>query len=170
MTKGTGLSGLPLLHIVADIFGAGVVFLLSAAFLRREQRLIEKLVATKDLSEKLIETLPGVFCIFDAEGNVRRSNRNFLGYPAAERFETGIFTTVAQESLEIARQVIKDAFENGSGETVAWLLGRNGAKVCCYLTGVRIIFENAPGVLEIAIAVSKGLRAQEDAKSQAATN
>jgi hypothetical protein len=78
MTKGTGLSRLPLPHIVADIFGAGVVFLLSLAFLRREQRLIEKLVATKDLSEKLIETLPGVFCIFDAEGNVRRWNRNFL--------------------------------------------------------------------------------------------
>ena len=73
----------------------------------------------------------GILHLFDAEGNVRRWNRNFLGYPAAERFETGIFTTVAQESLEIARQVMKDAFENGSGETEAWLLGKNGAKVCC---------------------------------------
>ena len=94
--------------------------------------------------------------------------QEFPGYPAAERFETGIFTTVAQEGLEIARQVMKDAFDSGSGETEAWLLGKNGAKACCYLTGVWIIFENAPGVLEIAVAVSKGLRAQEDAKSQAA--
>src|ERR1700732_2537401 len=74
-------------------------------------------------------------------GQCPAMEQEFPGYPAAERFETGIFTTVGQESLEIARQVMKDAFDSGSGETEAWLLGKNGAKVCCYLTGVRIIFE-----------------------------
>jgi len=46
-----------------------------------------------------MESRPGVVCVFDSSGNIRRWNSNFLGYSAADIMRTGIIGTVAPESL-----------------------------------------------------------------------
>src|ERR1700746_3282138 len=84
-------------HIITILFCGILVFFLSAMFLRREQ---VKLRASIALSDSLMESVPAVVCVFDAGGNVRRWNKNFLGYSASEVFGTGIMRTVAPESLD----------------------------------------------------------------------
>ncbi|HEV2728813.1 MAG TPA: SpoIIE family protein phosphatase, partial [Terriglobales bacterium] len=148
-------------HIIAALFCAIVVFMLSAPFLRREQVLAEKLLEAKCLSEALIENLPGVVCIFDAAGKVRHWNSNFLGYAAGEMFRIGVFGVVAQESHEIVRQAMQNAFEEGSSEAEAWVLAKSGIKIPCYLTGVRITVENEPCILGVGIEVSKRTQAHK---------
>jgi PAS domain S-box-containing protein len=141
------------------------VFLLSSFFLRREQA---KLNASIALSDSLMESLPGVVCVFDAFGKVQRWNTNFLGYSASEAIENGLLSTVAPESLNVVQQAMKKALENGAAETEAWLVTKSGAKIPCYLTGVRILFENEPCVVGVAVDISKRKRAEEHVRLQTA--
>jgi PAS domain S-box-containing protein len=138
-------------HIITIGFCAIAVFFLSAMFLRREQT---KLRASISFSESLMDSLPGIVCVFDASGKVRRWNSNFLGYSAAEVFEGGIMATVAPESQGAVQQTMKNAFENGADAMEAWLIAKSGAKILCYLTGARIVFENEPCLLGMAIDIS----------------
>src|SRR5271168_1792118 len=63
-------------HGITIAFTAALVFTLGAIFLRREQ---VKLNTSTALSDSLFESLPGVVCIFNASGIIRRWNSNFLG-------------------------------------------------------------------------------------------
>ena len=145
-------------HTITILFCATLVFFLSAIFLRREQA---KLAESMTLSESLMESLPGVVCVFDFLGNVKRWNANFLGYSTAEILRTGIMSTVAPESLASVQQAMKITLDHGAAETEASLVAKSGSKIPCYLTGMRIIFEDHPCILGVAIDISKRKRAEE---------
>ncbi len=152
-------------HAVTIAHCAALAFLLSAVFFRREEAKVRETAA---LNESLMEGLPGVVCVFDSSGQIRRANTDFLGYSAEEMMRTGIISTVAPDSLETVQQTMKTAFETGTAESEAWLLAKNGKKIPCYLTGVRIIFENELCVVGIALDLSKRKQAQEQVRLQSA--
>jgi PAS domain S-box-containing protein len=152
-------------HAITILFSATLVFTLSAIFLRREQR---KLNTSNALSDSLQESLPGVVCIFNASGIIRRWNTNFLGYSATEMLGSGITGTVAPESLDSVQRAMRNAFETGAGEADAWLIAKNGAKIPCLLTGVRTIFENETCVVGIALDNSARKQAEERVRLQSA--
>ena len=152
-------------QVITILFCAILVFFLSAMFLRREQAILNESTA---LSHSLMESLPGVVCVFDASGLVRRWNTNFLGYCASEILGAGIEVTVAPESANIVQQTIKDAFKIGAAQAEAWLVAKSGAKIPCYLAGARIIFENESCVIGVAIDISKQKRAEEHVRLQSA--
>ena len=79
---------------VTIVYCATLAFLLSAAFFRREEARVRESAA---LNESLMVGLPGVVCVFDSSGKIRRSNTNFLGYSAEEMMRTAIISTVAPE-------------------------------------------------------------------------
>ncbi len=83
-------------HTITIFYCATLVFILSALFLQREAANVRESSALK---RSLMESLPGVVCIFDSSGNIRRWNSNFLGYSAADIMRTGIIATVAPERL-----------------------------------------------------------------------
>ena len=145
-------------HAITILFVAMLVFGLSAIFQRRERA---RLDASIGLSDSLIESLPGVVCVFNSSGNIRRWNTNFLGHTSEEMRRAGIISIVAPESLESAQQTMKLAFDNGTSETEAWLTAKNGEKFLCYLLNRRILFENEPCVLEVAIDISARKRLED---------
>jgi len=150
-------------RIITIVFVAVLVLFLSTIFLGREQA---KLDESRSLSNSLMGSLPGVVVVFNTSGDVRRWNTNFLGYSSAEMLAGGITSIIAPESLQTVQQGMKNAFENGAAELEAWLVAKSGARVPCYLTGARIIFENEPCVLGIAIDTSKQKRAEEQVRLQ----
>ena len=155
-------------HALAILFFATAVFFLAGVLLRREQGTQEKLRGALAISEALNASLPGVVAIIDVSATVRRWNQNFLGYPASEMLGAGIVCTVAPESLNDVQRTMMCAFEKGTSEGEAWLVTKSGAKIYCYLKGVRFIFENAPSVLAVAIDISKMKRAEEQIRLQSA--
>ena len=156
------------LHALAILFSAAAVFFLAGVLLRREQRSAEKLRGTLALSDALIESLPGVVAIIDASAKIRRWNLNFLGYTAGEMLGAGIMDTVAPESLNDVQRTMMSAFEKGTSEGEAWLVAKGGAKIYCYLKGVRFVFENGPCVLGVAIDISNRKRAEVQIRLQSA--
>ena len=119
-------------------------------------------------AELLMESLPGVVCIFDTHHRIRRWNHNFLGYAPEEMLGEDITGTIAPASFEAAGLAMKSTFENGSGAAEATLLAKDGSQILCYLTGVRINFEAEPCVLGIAIDISKMRRAEQHIRLQTA--
>ena len=115
-----------------------------------------------------MESLPGVVCIFNASGIIRRWNSNFLGYSIAEKLGSGITATVAPESLETVQRAMRNTFETGAGEADALLIAKNGAKIPCLLTGVRTIFENETCLIGIALDNSARKQAEEHGRLQSA--
>ena len=152
-------------HAITILYCTAVVFLLSVAFLRREEA---KLRETASLNDSLMENTPGVVCLFDASGNVRRWNTNFLGYSASEIMRAGIMSTVAPESLETVQQMMRKAFEEGTAESEALLVAKTGVKIPCYLTGRCITFGNQPYILGMAIDITERKRAEANLRLQSA--
>ena len=147
------------------LFTGAVTFILSVIFLRREEA---RLTASRSLSDSLTESLPGVVCIFNASGVIRRWNTNFLGYSPAEMLGANIISTVAPESLETVHPTMKKAFEKGTSEADALLIAKSGTGIPCFLTGVRILFENEICVLGIALDISTRKQAEEHIRLQSA--
>jgi len=151
-------------HLITISLYGILVFFLAFAFLKRG----EKLTESNRFSESLMESLPGVVCIFDSSGNIRRWNRNFLGYSESEVLGSGIMRTVAPESFEATQEAMQAAFETGAAEEEAFLLAKSGAKIPCYLKGVRIAYQNQTCILGIAIDITKRKRAEENVRLQTA--
>ncbi len=152
-------------HGITIAFTATLVLTLSAIFLRREHK---KLSASNALFDSLMESLPGVVCIFNASGVIRRWNSNFLGYSIAEKLGSGITGTVAPESLDTVQRAMRSTFETGAGEADALLIAKNGAKIPCLLTGVRTIFENETCLMGIALDNRARKQAEEHGRLQSA--
>jgi PAS domain S-box-containing protein len=119
-------------------------------------------------NESLMENLPGVVCVFDSSGKIRRWNTNLLGYSAAEIMKAGIVATPAPESLQTVQQTMKTAFERGAAESQAWLVSKGRAEIPYYLTGVRILLESEPCVVGIALDLGKRKQAQKQVRLQSA--
>ncbi len=151
-------------HLVTVLFCTVLVFILSAVILRQQVVSAERPHQSSAFEDSLMESLPGVICIFDAAGNVKRWNTNFLGHAPADILQAGIVRVVAPDSLIAVQQGMKRALDNGKEELEALLVAKSGAKVPCYLTGVRITFENEPCILGIAIDISEQKQREEKAR------
>jgi len=156
------------LRALIIVFSASAVFLLAGVLLRREQRFTENLREALALSEALHASLPGVVAIVDASGKIRRWNPNFLGYAADEMLGARIMDAVAPESKNDVQRTMEGAFEKGTSEGEACLVAKSGEKFCCYLKGVRFVFEHGPCVLGMAIDISKRKRAEAHIRLQSA--
>ena len=158
--KGLGLPRLTRWQsdLLTVAFCAVAAFAFTAVFLRKGKAAV---AAATQFSDSLMESLPGVVCVFDQSGKILRWNTNFLGYSAAEMIGASITATPAPESAETVRRAMQRAFESGAAETEAVLMAKSGAKISCYLTGVRVVFEGQPCVVGIAIDESKRKRTEE---------
>jgi len=147
-------------YIPSILVCGAAAFFLRVVFLRQEHFWAEKLHASLAFSDVLMNGLPGAVCVFNESGKVLRWNTNFLGYPAEEILRLGIMATVAPESAISVKQAMHDAVVQGAGQTEALLISKRGIPIPCYLTGARILFENEPCILGVAIDISKRRRAE----------
>ena len=144
--------------LLTVVFCALAAFGFSALFLKQGKAAVE---AATQFSDSLMECLPGAVCVFDQSGKILRWNTNFLGYSAAEMIGASIAVTAAPESAKAIAQSMRLAIQSGAAETEAVLVAKSGAKISCYLTGVRVLFEGQPCVVGIAIDESKRKRTEE---------
>ena len=150
-------------HVLTILYCTLLSVIVSSLFIKHSDLQSRE---SSSLSDSIMESLPGVVCIFDASGTIRRWNSNFLGYPPEEMLGTSIIKTGAPETLPALQQAMRDTFRNGTGETETLLIDSKGCKIPCYLKGVRIPFEGQPCIVGVAIDISKRKRAEEYVRLQ----
>jgi two-component system, cell cycle sensor histidine kinase and response regulator CckA len=111
-----------------------------------------------NLSDEILDSLPGVFYVFDREGRFLRWNRRFgkvTGYAPeeiAELHPLDLFRGADKTHIE-AR--IGQVFTQGVSEAEATLVGKDGAAGAYYFTGRALDIEGEPHLVGMGVDVSR---------------
>ena len=118
----------------------------------------ENLLKEKDFSNILIESLPGIFCLFDIDGKILRWNKygeNVIGYTADEISVSNPLDFIVEQDRELVNKTIKDTFDKGYSSVESTLVTKRGEKIPFYFTGIRVMIDDVPCILSIAIDISE---------------
>ncbi|OIR19792.1 cyclic di-GMP phosphodiesterase Gmr [mine drainage metagenome] len=125
--------------------------------------MLDKL-SDSDLIEKenafrkaMIEALPGVFYMIDAEGRFRMWNHNLelvVQRSAAEMAASHPLEFFEGDDKARIERAIRQVFEAGDASVEAELVSRDGTKTPYHFTGRRIVHDDAPVLVGLGLDIS----------------
>ena len=131
------------------------------------RRAEEELLREKNFSDTVINSLPGLFYLFDAEGNLRRWNKNIEEVSGYSSEEIGRMTPldffVADEKDYIAGR-IQNVFTEGKAEAEGNFETKTGRKIPYFFNGIRMVTDDNIYVIGAAIDITERKRAEEELK------
>ena len=120
----------------------------------------------KDLSDSIINSLPGIFYLFDRDGRFLRWNKyleTISGFTESELKEKRPQDFSGLLESNHVLNTIKRVFERGEDEIETVLIMRNGKRVPYYLYGRRIRLEQKEYLIGMGIDISDRKKAQREA-------
>jgi PAS domain S-box-containing protein len=132
--------------------------------LLQQKRAEESLLRERNLSESLINSLPGIFYLFNQQGRFLRWNRNLelvSGYSAGEIATLGPLDFFTPEDRKLMAARIETVFAQGQVETEATFLSKTGTRTPFYLTGSGMTFDGQPCVVGMGMDITKRKREEE---------
>ena len=130
-----------------------------------ERRIAEaRLEHEKQFSDSIIESLPGVFYLFDATGHFLRWNRNFA---IVSQYDDGEIDRMhptelfeGDDRVQIG-EAIGRVFTEGQAYAQADFVSKDGSRSPYFFTGHRIIVDGGPCVIGMGIDVTERKSAEE---------
>ncbi len=139
----------------------------------QSRKLAEKtLVNEKLITENLLESLPGVFYLFDRQGKLLRWNRNFellSGLSAEEIAVKGPLDFIAPEDRQRVEQRIAEVYDKGYAAVEADLISKAGDRVPHLFSGQLVYIDQQPCLVGMGIDISQRKameQAQRESKEQ----
>ncbi|CAG0965689.1 Phytochrome-like protein cph1 [Burkholderiales bacterium] len=117
----------------------------------------------RDFSRKLIESVPGIFYLFDASGNLVLWNRNLerlLGRSSEELATLQALRLYHESDWPTLRRAAREVIKHGTSSLEANLLTRDGRQIPYYVTGLRYEVDNRLVVIAMGIDVTERKRAE----------
>ncbi|MFH2038810.1 MAG: PAS domain S-box protein [Chloroflexota bacterium] len=118
----------------------------------------------KTFSDSIINSLPGIFYLFDAQGKFLLWNRNFekiSGYSTDEMLERNPADFFVGDEKVLVQERIQQVFISGQAEVEANFTSRHAVATPYYLTGVRIMIKDQPHLVGVGIDITKRRQAEE---------
>lgn len=125
----------------------------------------QKLVLEKELSDSIINSLPGIFYLFNKNGEFYLWNKNFetvSGYPGQLIADMHPLDFFVEGEKELLIEKIKNVFISGSDNVEALYLTRSGVTIPYYFTGTLINYENEECMMGVGIDISEKVRSQQE--------
>ncbi|MBN2447535.1 MAG: PAS domain S-box protein, partial [Phycisphaerae bacterium] len=129
----------------------------------REQALTN-LRREKMFSEHVVNSLPGVFYVFDDQGRFLSWNDNFrrvTGYTEAELTSMCPRDFFTGEDRGAIARAVQQVFETGECDTEAGLTSKDGRQTPYYLTGRLAVLDGRPCLVGMGVDVAERRRAEE---------
>jgi PAS domain S-box-containing protein len=126
----------------------------------------------KLFSDMAIESLPGLFYLFDDQGSLLRWNRNFeevSGYPAAELAGMKPQDFFLGQEKPLIQAAVQEVFLKGESSVEADFIAKDGSKTPYFFTGKRAVLGGKPCLLGMGIDITARQQAEETLKSLIAT-
>ncbi len=120
----------------------GIVLFLEDISARKQAE--EAILAEKAFSEAMLESLPGIFYLFDQTGRFLRWNRaleTVSEYSAAEIATMHPLSFFIGEDRALVEHNIRKVFEAGAAEVEADLVAKSGGRIPYFLVGTRISWQ-----------------------------
>ncbi|HEX8114561.1 MAG TPA: PAS domain S-box protein, partial [Kofleriaceae bacterium] len=148
-------------------FVGGASFLLGVVRdITSRKRAEAALLQEKQFSDRLIDSLPGTFYLFDPGLGLRRWNKNHetqMGYTAEElRGKRMVDLLPTEDERERVLAATRRLMEHGGVETLETLvLHKDGSSVPYLVSGVRIDSPSGPMLMGAGIDISARVRAEK---------
>lgn len=129
-----------------------------------QKQAAQKIVKEKAVSESIINSLPGVFYIFSAEGKFLRWNENFeklTGYSTEEISRMHPLDLIDTDEKPLMAEKMANVFEYGEDTVEAHILLKSGKKKFFFFTGQAIEYEYQPCIVGVGIDLSERRMAEE---------
>ncbi|MDZ7825778.1 MAG: PAS domain S-box protein [Gammaproteobacteria bacterium] len=117
----------------------------------------------RDLSEKIINSLPGIFYLHDEDRRMLRWNRNFetvTGHTAEEVASLDTLEILREGDRDLVARSICWVFASGSGEVEATIVSTDGREHPYYLSGRRIELDGHNWLIGMGIDISARRQAE----------
>ena len=125
----------------------------------------QKLLIEKDLSDSIINSLPGIFYLYNRKGEFYRWNRNFetvTGYNESEIKELHPLNLFLPEDQSLLKEKIRNVFHSGSDNVEALFLTKSGKTIPYYFTGMLINYENEDCLMGVGLDISEKIKSQQE--------
>lgn len=131
--------------------------------MKNEQRIAE----TRELADKLIDSLPGVFYFYDITGKFIRWNKQLeevTGYSADEIANIHPVDLFAPEDKKYIAARIARVFEKGINDAEASFLSKSGVRTTYYFRATLIQYNGGPCVLGSGFDITERKKVEKDLK------
>jgi len=135
-----------------------------------EEKIKQEIINEKELSDVLINSLPGIFYMFNKKGEYIRWNENVLaitGYSKEEMATINPILFVPEEQRPNLIEKINGVFENGSDSIEADLLTKDGRRIPYYFTGIYIKIGDQDCMMGVGIDISERVKTQQELRNLA---
>jgi PAS domain S-box-containing protein len=125
----------------------------------------EALLKEKTFSDTMINSLPGIFYLFDEHGSFVRWNRNFeivSGYSSEEIDKMNPLDFFSGEEKALLGESIQEVLVKGESHVEANFISKDGRITPYYFTGLRFISDNRPYLVGMGIDITERKRAEEE--------
>ena len=144
--------------LIVVIMGVFATLLVIIARQNREARRSNLAVESeRRLSDAIIQGMPGIVCLVDADGRFLRWNANLQtasSYSAAEIADMQPLHFFGDDEGPLVAQRIKQVFTHGAADFEASLVSRNGDRTPYYFTGVRCLLNDEPCMICCGIDIT----------------
>jgi PAS domain S-box-containing protein len=124
----------------------------------------EAILEEKDFSDKIINSIPGIFYVINTEGRFLRWNRNFVNVSEYSDKELRSLKPVALftgAERELIAKKIGESFARGASSVTAHITSKSGKKTPYFLTGIRVMIEGDPILVGTGMDISERVYAEK---------
>ena len=132
-----------------------------------ETKYQQRIELAKSLSDNIINSLPGIFYLFNQEGKYYRWNKNLetiSGYTAEEILTNTPLLFFRPEDQAYVAMKIGGVFENGSSEMEVGMVTKSGEIIPYFFNGVQIYYEGETCLVGTGIDISQRVKSQTQLK------
>ena len=123
-----------------------------------------QILLEKELSDTIINSLPGVFYLYNQAGQFYRWNSNFQkvsGYSTEEIIRLNPLNLIDTEDKELLGAKIANVFLNGEDFVETNLLAKDGTKTPYYFTGKVIQYEGEACLMGVGIDITEKIKSKQ---------
>jgi len=124
----------------------------------------EQIITEKELSYSIINSLPGIFYMYDESGKFLKWNKNFeiiSKYNSAEIATMKPLDFYADDEKQLLKEKIDAVFEKGTEEVEANLFTKDKEKIPYYFNGRRSYIDGKPCLVGMGIDISERKKTEE---------
>lgn len=126
----------------------------------------EAIMREKYLSDSIINSLPGIFYLYDSDRKFLRWNKNFenvTGYSYEEVTKMHPLDFYDESEKEMMRMKIESVFTTGQDDVETWLFTKDRKKIPYYFNGCRAQFNGKSYLIGMGIDIIKRKQVEQDA-------
>jgi PAS domain S-box-containing protein len=123
----------------------------------------------KLMSDSIINSLPGVFYLYDHNGKFIRWNRNFeevTGYSSDEVASMHPLDFFRGEEKQLLQERIAEVFATGYGEVIANFTAKDGRMTPFYFNGRRVTFEGNDYLIGMGLDITDRVNAEQSLRER----